>query len=394
MKTLKENSMFTVKKLITIILVMSFGLQGCAKGVTPTDGNLNYVDSAPNSPEVTNALCADKGGDSDGDGTCDDDERLAGTDPKKAITDPVKDESDGDSKPLFSRWWFDVGLVVLGTAGFIFGRNKAKSGKWFYRAPDMNNQEAGLIFMPTEKNATAVFQGVSSESFYTESGHKQNRIVNDVTVLHADVVLNQGNGKASKYGHNLLSCFHASELGTYALSDDPYSHFRVSMYFKDAYLKAGGSIISEFKSKGGFLDYCKNNTGIFIAIQMKDGADNYFVKGAPTELFSNIIQDENAVPLGYKSGVTVDYRFGEFNHQWTNLGAVPELNGLSYYRHLPGNEDADHSTLNYIFSSSKQLTGTDATAKFKDQIEASTTELTAKVESTSDTTTTTTLIDP
>lgn len=347
---------------MALFITAALFAQGCSRGVSPTSGLPPLIDAPVGGGVVTEALCQQQtppDGDDDNDGICNADEVAAGLDPNNADTGNTG-ISDGDKKPLLSKWWFWFGTAALGTSGYIVARNKQATGKWWFRAPSANTvgtaaneQNMGLFFVPLQDNGEVEFKNTSraDEKFYQkldEDGIMTKHILsyNEVEIT-GNAVFSAGS-IAVKKGSRLLSCFHGAQVGT-AVASAAANRYHVSTYFKDKYIKVGTKI-PKYTTLNEFKQFCENRTGIFLGIQALDGVDKYESFGVPTELFDHIIQDTGSnIPAGYKSGVTTAYKFEQdINTYLANNGN--SLNGLKYYRHFPGFDDDQHSTVDHQFA--------------------------------------------
>lgn len=343
--------MFNGKKYLSLLIAVSFALQGCSRGVTPTQGDFNFTDTAPDSGQMMDALCDDKGGDTDADGICNDDEAVIGSNPTLADTDGDGTD-DGDEKSWFSKnaWWV-IGAPLVGAAGFFVARDKINDGKYWFVGPSQNdlveeteNVGNGIYFIPRSNNGENLFTKAESKEKFFESGGKKHYVLKNELAIDGDIVYN-ATEIAVKHGNNVLFCMHGEQLGTIDAGSNRYD---VSMYFKGTgddpdYLNTNKSKVEKYLTRAEFFNHCDTNSGIYIATETKDGADTYFAKGVPTAMFDNIIP---ASLPGYSLGLTVAYQF--YNDLDTLVNPSLSLDDIKYFKHHPSHpNDSKYATTDY-----------------------------------------------
>lgn len=335
-------------KILSFFIITSLMLQSCSREVAPTKGNFNFVDDSVNGSQINNSLCQQKGdADDDNDGVCNKDEEDIGSDPN--LDERTLD--DGPSSTWWQRniWWVALGSTVVGTAGFIVARDKISTGKWWFNRPsdaELNSGGVGVFFLPTKDgNNPKIVKATTNEVFKYADGTKHIIQFNEVTHDGEGTAFNAGD-VAVKAGTTLLSCFHGAEIGTQSSGADR----TVSMYFKNVYLKKTIAT-PNYLSRTGFENYCTNNTGMFIAIQLVGNPDRYTVEGVPSEIFQQYIDVPSASQLataGYRKGITVGYNF--------NPTPISATAGQKYYRYLPGHsaltpENKKFQSIDYEYNS-------------------------------------------
>ncbi len=344
--------MFNGKKLLSLLIAVSFALQGCSRGVTPTQGDFNYTDTAPDSGQMMDALCKDKGGDADADGLCDNDERALGSNPENPDTDGDGTE-DGDERTWFgkNKWWL-IGTALVGAGGFFVARDKFKNGKYWFRAPDdsqivdeTENVGNGIYFLPKSANGENKFVSASSKDKFYDQGGVKHYIQKNELEIEGEIVYN-ATEIAVKHGNKLLFCMHGEKLGTAQQSSSLYN---MSMYFKgptdkpDYLNKNTGAKIDKYLTRAEFFNHCEAHSGIFVGTETKNGVDLFFAKGAPIAMFDNIVPA--SVP-GYSSGLTVSYQFENDLNAMANSNV--NLPAVKYFKHHPNHpNDSKYATTDY-----------------------------------------------
>lgn len=340
--------MFNGKKLLSLLIAVSFALQGCSRGVTPTQGDFNYVDAPLSGGQVTNSLCALVNDvDTDGDGNCDKDEEEMGT--NKNLDERTTEEGPSRTWWQKNRWWALLGIGAVGTVAFVVARDKIATGDWWFNRPSdaqLNNANAGMYFLPTrDGNKAKIIKATTNEVFKYQDGVKHIIQFNELVHSGEGTAFNAGD-VAVKAGTTLLSCFHGAEIGTQGTGADR----TVSMYFKSVYLKKTVTT-PNYLSRTGFENYCNNNTGMFLAVQLVGNPDSYTVEGIPSDLMKEFVDVPSSSQLqaaGYKKGISVGYNF--------NPSTLNATAGQRFYRYLPGHsglteENKKFQTIDYEYDS-------------------------------------------
>jgi hypothetical protein len=353
--------MLMSKKWIALLIAATFFAQSCSRGVAPTEGSFNFVDTTPNSPQITNSLCEQQGDvDTDSDGICDQDE--ANTDPNDADSDD-DGVNDGDEKSWFAQsgWWQLLGLAAMGTGVYFLARDNKKNGKYWFKKPSQedvigsqNKLGAGVYFNPRNNNGSVKYlEGTGSTVRFFSSGGTRHYVQKTISMVDADLVYHTG-AMSIKHGGKQLNCIHGAALGVAQDTGDS-KRLLVSMYFKEDYINQT-TRMPERVSQSEFFNYCDQNTGSFSATQTVEGADNFFVIAANPGVYATEKSPDGALlGQGYKSGLTTALKF-EADLPGTNV--VGNLATIRFFAHHPAHpNDEQYASVDYQVNGVSDING-------------------------------------
>lgn len=333
--------MFTGKKLIALLVALSFALQSCARGVSPTQGlkGANELTEEGELEETVNQqLCLMEGDvDTDGDGICDlDDVNGDGYSCADDIYCIKGDDLDTYSEAKKSKWLLWTGIVgVAAIAGTWFATSKSGWGKrsWPLDLIDNNEQkdlDQTMLYFKKENAAGLTDVVADSKEEFTQRNGQPYTWRTDYISIGEDYAFGHDyrtiNGNMIRKGSEIAMCT-SGRLGVAApnavsvnwqtANSDGTSgpgvtknvqKVRTTVYIDKATFNSKTKALSRQKlTKSQFDTLCKNNPGVFVGFTTKpkvNGNESKFYTYAyPLELYRTFAD------AGTDYALDVDYMF-------------------------------------------------------------------------------------